>query len=211
MQAALLFWRNLSGFLIQKLGFEANPYDFCVVNKTINSSQCTIGWHVNDLKISHMDGNMNCKILEILQKEYGKEAPIPSTTGKIHDYLGMTIDYSTPGKVVFRMEDYIDCMVDECPEGLLKGNPESPAANHLFDINLDCEKLNSVEADEFHHFVAKLLYLAKCTWPDILLAVAFLCTRVKGLDHDDYKNLGQCLSYVQGMKELCLTLEVTEF
>ena len=150
---------------------------------------------------------MNHKILEILQKEYGKEAPIPSTTGKIHNYLGMTINYSTPGKVVFCMEDYIDRMVDECPEGLLKGNPASPVANHLFDINPDCEKLNSVEAEEFHHFVAKLLYLAKRTRPDILLAVAFLCTRVKGPDHDDYKKLSHCLSYVQCTKELCLTLE----
>ena len=48
LQAALLFWCNLSGFLIQKLGFEANPYDFCVVNKIINGSQCTISWHVED-------------------------------------------------------------------------------------------------------------------------------------------------------------------
>ena len=77
---------------------------------------------------------MNCKILTILQQEYGKEALIPSTTGKVHSYLGMTIDYSTPGKVVFRMEDYIDRMIKECPEGLLKGNPASPAANHLLPL-----------------------------------------------------------------------------
>ena len=160
------------------------------MNKIINGSQCTIGWHVDDLKISHVDGDVNREILAILQKEYGKEGPIPSTTRKIHDYLGMTIDYSTPGKVVYRMKEYIDRMVVECPEGLLKGNPASPAANHLFGINPDCEKLSSVEADEFHHFVAKLLYLAKCTRPDILLAVAFLCTRVKGPDQDDYKKLG---------------------
>ena len=178
-----------------------------MVNKIIDSSQCTISWHVDDLKISHVDRKVNRKILDILQKEYGKEAPIPSTTGKIHEYLGMTIDYSTPGKVVFRMEDYIDQMVDECPEGLLKGNPASPVANHLFDINPDCEKLNSVDADEFHHFVAKLLYFAKRTWPNILLAVAFLCTRVKSPDQDVYKKLGQCLSYVQGTKDLSLTLE----
>ena len=99
---------------------------------------------------------MNREILTILQQEYRKEALIPSTTGKVHDYLGMTINYSTPGKVVFRMEDYIDRMIDECPAGLLSGNPASPAANHLFDINPDCEKLCSEEADKFHHFVAKL-------------------------------------------------------
>ena len=104
---------------------------------------------------------MNREILTILQQEYGKEAPIPSTTGKVHDYLGMTIDYSTPGKVVFHMEDYIDRMINECPAGLLKGNPVSPAANHLFDINPECEKLSSEEADKFHHFMVKLLCLAK--------------------------------------------------
>ena len=74
---------------------------------------------MDDLKISHVDGNVNQEILAILQWEYRKEAPIPSTTGKLHDYLGMTIHYSTPGKVVFRMEDYIDRMIDECPAGLL--------------------------------------------------------------------------------------------
>ena len=96
----------------------------------------------------------------------------------------MTIDYSTPGKVVFQMEDYIDQMVDECPAALLKGAPTSPVANHLFDINPHSEKLDVVGADEFHHFVAKLLYPAKWTQPNILLAVAFPCTRVKSLDID---------------------------
>ena len=177
-------------FFIEKLRFEANPYDFCVLNKSINGSQCTIGWHVDELKISHVDGNVNQEILAILQREYGKEAPIPSTTGKVHDYLGMTIVYSSAGKVVFRMEDFIDRMIDEWLACLLKGNPTSPVANHLFDINHDCEKLNSEEADKFHHFVAKLLYLAKRTRPDILLAVTFLCTRVKEPDQDDYKKMG---------------------
>ena len=82
-----------------------------MVNKIINGSQCTISWHVDDLKISHVDSNMNREILAILQKEYGNEAPIPSPTREIHDYLGMTIDYSTTGKVVLHMEDYIDHMV----------------------------------------------------------------------------------------------------
>ncbi len=34
LQAALLFWENLSSQL-QEWGFEINPYDFCVANKTI--------------------------------------------------------------------------------------------------------------------------------------------------------------------------------
>ena len=140
---------------------------------------------------------MNQYSLETLQKEYGKETLIPSTTGKVHEYLGMTIDYTTQGKVVFPMEDYIDRQIKECPEDLLKGNPTSPAANHLFEINPECEKLSLAQADKFHHLVTKLLYLAKQTRLDILLAVAFLCTRVTAPDMDDYKNLGCCISYVR--------------
>jgi hypothetical protein len=47
LQAALLFWKNLSSQL-QEWGFRLNPYDFCVTNKTINNKQCTIAWHVED-------------------------------------------------------------------------------------------------------------------------------------------------------------------
>ena len=55
VQASLLFWTNLSSFLTQELGFETNPYYSCVANKTINGHQMTIGWHFDNLKISHKD------------------------------------------------------------------------------------------------------------------------------------------------------------
>ena len=52
MQAALLFWKDLSRQLLS-WGFKLNDYDNCVANKMINGKQCTIVWHVDDLKISH--------------------------------------------------------------------------------------------------------------------------------------------------------------
>jgi hypothetical protein len=54
LQAALLFWENLSKFLTKELGFMVNPYDRCVVNKVIKGKQCIIIWHVDDLKLSHI-------------------------------------------------------------------------------------------------------------------------------------------------------------
>jgi hypothetical protein len=41
MRAALLFWKLLTSKLVA-MGFEINPYDWCVANKTINGTQCTI-------------------------------------------------------------------------------------------------------------------------------------------------------------------------
>ena len=37
------------------LGFTLHPYDPWIANKTINGSQCTIVWYVDDTKISHID------------------------------------------------------------------------------------------------------------------------------------------------------------
>lgn len=45
LQAAYLFWQDLSSYL-EKMGFVRNPYDWCVANKTVDGKQCTIVWHV---------------------------------------------------------------------------------------------------------------------------------------------------------------------
>jgi hypothetical protein len=83
----------LSGFLVEELGFTVNKYDNCVANKIINSNQCTICWHVDDLKMSYDKADMLEEILKKLDEKYGSdEAPLTVTRGKIHDYLGMTID-----------------------------------------------------------------------------------------------------------------------
>ena len=210
LQAALLFWKNLSEFLINELGFVVNPYDWCVVNKTINGKQCTVGWHVDDLKISHHDSRVVDDILHALNERYGKESPLVITRGRVHEYLGMKMDFSKPGQVVLSMPEYIDSLIKETPSDLTKGASTTPAAGHLFTTNAEAQKLCDDQASEYHHLVAKLLYLAKRTRPDLLLAVSFLCTRVTGPDVDDWKKLGRCLRYLKETRELNLTLSSTD-
>jgi len=114
LKAALLFWELLSGTL-EKCGFECNPCDTCVMNKMINGNQCTILSHIDDLKISHINKDLVSEIINLLEKEFGKEAPLTMNHGKVHQYLGMTIDFSTPGKVIFSMFDYVQNMLDALP------------------------------------------------------------------------------------------------
>ena len=40
------------------------------------------------------------------------------TQGKIYKYLGMTIDYSLPGKVKFSMVNYIGNIINDIPEDI---------------------------------------------------------------------------------------------
>ena len=51
--------------------------------------------------------------------------------GKIHDYLGMVIVFTTQGKVLFTMFDYIEKVSNKLPEGFV-GTELFPACNHLF-------------------------------------------------------------------------------
>lgn len=94
---------------------------------------------------------------------------------------------ATPNKVRILIIDYIQDMLDKLPADM-DGEAASPAANHLFKVN----KTNPVMQEEltsvlFHHNVAKPLLLCKRARPGIQTAVAFLCTRVKGPDADNYK------------------------
>ena len=91
------------------------------------------------------------------------------------------------------MKDFIQGVLDECPGELMKGVSVTPAANHLFNVNPDCNKLGEEQVSQFHHLTAKLLYLSKCARPDMQTAVSFLTTRVREPDEDDYKKLGQCI------------------
>jgi hypothetical protein len=205
VSAAMLFWKDLVGHLTGE-GFVQNPYDRCVMNKIVNGSQCTVLWHVDDLKISHVDGNVNESVLASLNGKYGKETPLTVTRGDLHDYLGMTLDYSTEGKVAIRMEDYIENMLADVPKDM-EGGAVTPAGPHLFKVNGGAERLDAVTSDIFHSITAKILFLCKRGRPDVQVPIAFLCTRVQAPDVDDYKKLRRVVNYLRETKKLYLTLE----
>ena len=205
LQAALLFWQLLSDTLVS-WGFTINPYDQCVANKQINGKQCTIVWHVDDLKILHVSRDVVEDIIAHLNKKFGKESPLTTSRGKVLEYLGLTLDYSERGKVKISMYDYIRKIVEESPEDM-QGIAKTPASSHLFLTNPDCKKLPENMAQLFHHITAKLLYLCKRTRQDIQTAVAFLCTRVKSPYMEDFRKLTCVIQYLRGTQELTLTIE----
>ena len=50
--ASLLYYRKFVED-VKKIGFKLNPYDPCTANRSVNGSQHTIVWHVDDIKSSH--------------------------------------------------------------------------------------------------------------------------------------------------------------
>ncbi len=128
LQAALLFWRYLSGQL-ERWEFELNPYNNCVADKVMDGSQCKILWQVDDLKISHINPQVVDSVINMLNERYGKEAPLTVTQRKVHDYLGMTIDFSKTGQVVTDMIDYVETVLGDAPDDM-DGESTTPGAKH---------------------------------------------------------------------------------
>jgi hypothetical protein len=189
MKSALLFYRKLVANL-HSIGFELNPYDPCVANKIIDSEQMTICWHVDDLFIGYKNPDTVSNIIHWLQSCYKTpDKPLQATRSFQHDYLGMNIDFSTPGSVSFDMIPYITKLQHDFPENIT-GVAPSLAANHLFKICDPTEAclLPESQAVAYHHTVAQLLFLSRVC-RDIQTAVAFLTTQVKAPDDDDWGKL----------------------
>ena len=110
LRAARLLWEKLSGKLQEWRIW---------VNKMINGKQCTIGWHVDDVRCSYVDPMVVDHMIDLMSEEL------------LH--LGTKFDLTKDGAVTIDMSDHVKKIVAEMPEEMV-GKTPTPAANHLFKI-----------------------------------------------------------------------------
>ncbi len=127
LKSPLLFYKKLSSDL-KEYRFTINPYDLCVANKIMNRSQMTR--HVDDLKISHANSNKVTKSIKWLGTKYTN---LTVHHGKIHDYLGIDLDFTTAGVLKVSMIYYTHKIMNEFPEEIFSP-AATPAAAHLFRV-----------------------------------------------------------------------------
>ena len=87
IESAML-WYNLYVNTLKDMGFELDPYDRCTANKLINDKQCTVVFHVDDNKLSHVDPNVVTDVMSKIAKHFGELA---TTRGDTHNFLGINI------------------------------------------------------------------------------------------------------------------------
>ena len=129
MCSALLFYHMLVGDL-QSYGFTINRYDLCVAKTDMNGSQMTVVWYVDDLKITHTKAIEITKLAMYLDGIYHG---LKVNRGKMHDYLGMNLNFSEDGNIKVSMIPYLNEILRDSTE-LLGDIATSPAAHHLFKI-----------------------------------------------------------------------------
>ena len=73
----------------------------------------TICYHVDDCKLSHRRSKVNDQMIKWLRQEYESiledgSGKMAVSRGKVHKYLGMTLDYTVCGQVQIKMIDFLD-------------------------------------------------------------------------------------------------------
>ncbi len=163
-------------------------------------------FHLDNGKISHLIQKVVDKMIEWLQSVYENvfedgTGQMNVHCGKTHKYLGMSLDFRHANQCRVTMSDYIDEIVvaydkafRELSDGFSAVKKKknlartSAAPDGLFIVDKDAEKLSEVFLALNHNLVTKTLYVSKHTRPDISTAVAFLTTRVRAPDIDDWRN-----------------------
>ncbi len=131
-------------------------------------------------------GNAILQFLCALQDIYGDN--LAESTGKIHDYLGMTFNFSLQDGVKINMTQYILKVIMVFRKEIVK-KAATAAGDHHFKVREDGQKLNEEQADAFHHTVYQLLLSANWVRHNIQMAVSFLMMRIQEQDKDDWGKL----------------------
>ena len=96
VKAAIKAYKKLARYL-KSWGLEMNPYDPCVWNKLVDGNQLTLMFHIDDILLMHLLSQVVTEYIKKLDSRYSKNNPLIVTRGKLHEYLGMTLDFRMPG------------------------------------------------------------------------------------------------------------------
>ena len=97
---------------------------------------------MDDLKISRVDSTVVENIIQCLEEQYGKVAPLTNTRGKVHEDLMVVLYLSMKGKARLMTPKHIQIILETDPIDM-GGLAETPAANHLSQVREDKGNLST--------------------------------------------------------------------
>jgi hypothetical protein len=127
------------------------------------------------------------------------------TRGSVHQFTGMTLDYTQPDKLTVTMKNQIDNLLEKTGT---KGTAVNPAEADLFIINPTSPSLDRKSKDEFHSIIASISYIAKRIKPECLVVTSMLASRVHCATEQDWSKLERLLAYINSTRDIPLCLEM---
>ena len=202
---AILFYKKLAGKLVD-WRYNINPCDPCALNKMINGKKITIQVFIDDCITSSKWESDIKQLVTMMDKKFRTKAKeLTVTRGKLHEYLGITIDFAKDDCLLFTMYNYIEDVLKETTDNM-NGIAVTSASDNLFQVDTIAIRLDDKMAEYFHCMTVQLLFVSKRAQPDIQVAFTFLCTCVKASNVDDYKNLTCVIKYLREIIHLPLLI-----
>ena len=198
LHSAILWYTMLSEFFVDQ-GFTINPYEPCIANKTIDGTQFTICWFVDDLKLSHVNEKVVDKMIKTIEAQFGV---MTVQGGNRHTYVGMNLEFLPNGQVKIDQKEHLDeCVTEfETVDGILKTTVATPAMRKLMEVR-SSPSLSNDQAAAFHSLSMKLFWASKRSRPDIEPALAFLATRCTCSTEADWAKLKRVMQFVKGTRD----------
>ena len=96
-----------------------------------------------------------------MNKRYSQNDPLMATRGKIHKYLGMTIDFRNCGSIAFSQYDAINKFWLSLPNYLYSSCRNAPRLENLFKVDIESPRLDTEWQEQYYLVTAKSLYFSQ--------------------------------------------------
>ena len=204
LQSARLWYDHFAATLV-KIGYVVCPHDACIFNKFGEQDDIisTLVIHVDDGFVSAISEND----LDMLQESLTNELKqVKFHRGRVHNYLGMKLDFTTLDRVEITIDEYIHELIRDWKVSKTR---DTPARDDLFSIDSTSIVLSNEKKKRLHSGIAKLLYLATHIRPDVLCATIFLTSRVRELTQQDESKFLDVIAYLNKTSHLGIVLGVS--
>ena len=219
-QSPLKFQLHLKAVLVSA-GYIAHSQDECLYYKKTPDGRISIlSVHVDDILQVASDEALETELFAALKKAYGGDVEYHPNADS---YIGLTIKRSKDKK---KFELSQTGLIDKTIEKYLTAKDgrkcTAPASERLFKSETEqfkkaCEQKDECgdeetpvkDLKEYLGLVMSLMYVARLSRPDILLAVTFLATRSHKANEADMSEAKRVIRYLRDTREKTLTIHCT--
>ena len=191
-------WYNHLKTTLEGIGYSSLDTDDCVF---VNKNGTKIGLHVDDLLVTSSNKESLTELSNELKRVYKN---ITVHEGPILSYLGMEFDFSVPGQVTITQAGFVKEIVAFYN---VQGKSILPHDSDLFNIDGTSKLLDANGQKELRSATAKILYLSKRTYPDLLPLTSHLTTRAEKYTEQDEEKMRKGLRYLSKFPNNGITLK----
>jgi hypothetical protein len=201
-ESALLWFRHLRQSLIS-IHYKQSIHDQCLFYKTIANQTTYVLVHVDDLLVMAEDAPG----LESFYKEFRQcYNEITISQGESINYLGMSIrSDAANGEISISQIGYVGQMLERFG---ISQTSKLPCDADLFKTTQDNDEL--VDKIDYLSKVMSIMYLAKRSRPDLLMATVFAATKSSEPRRRDEMKLMKVFNYINATRALMMVFTVTE-